>query len=498
MVGLGCLLRDGDPRAAPRMARDSDGYTDAGGPDRLRRHPRGRFVAGDVDWRPRLLHVPHRPTAPQRGRVHTDRPQAERAVPCEPFVAGGIFRRDRGRDARRIPAAEPGRLRHPGTHPSARPRRDPHPGRMLVGRLGRLLDDRLRRLDALQRHEDDLALLRPPDESVRDPAARVLPFQQRAGRVAVRRSGPADKRGRGPRERDSRPRDGDATGGDPGRRVPRRGGHRAVRLRNLLGPEDGPGALSMATDLQLKSQPQRGRVLPAWAYIGWRWVWRSPAAAIVPLLQPFFFLYFLHLIAPESYFPLQVAGAMLFSTQNIGSWCLSDSAVFRIELRLQDIFVASPHDKLHYLFGVAFSNLIPAAPALIALAVILAMVTHVTVVGWIVLVACILTVWVLYSAIGIAVSSRLRSQREVWPVGNLIFTLLGILSPLYYPLSKLPPVWRELAQLLPATYAALLVQGTLGLDPSAAGNLAVDAGLLVLSTAGGLLLAWRLYQWRER
>src|SRR6266498_1407593 len=167
----------------------------------------------------------------------------------------------------------------------------------------------------------------------------------------------------------------------------------------------------MATDVGRPGLPQRGRVLPAWAWIGWRWVWRSPAAAIVPLLQPFFFLYFLHLIAPASYFPLQVAGAMLFSTQNIGSWCLSDSAVFRIELRLQDIFVASPHDKLRYLFGVAFSNLIPAAPALIALGIILASVTYVSLTGWLVLVACILTIWVLYSAIGIAVSSRLRSHR---------------------------------------------------------------------------------------
>lgn len=254
----------------------------------------------------------------------------------------------------------------------------------------------------------------------------------------------------------------------------------------------------MTMDVGLRTQPQRGRVLPAWAWIGWRWVWRSPAAAIVPLLQPFFFLYFLHRIAPPEYFPLQVAGAMLFSTQNIGSWCLSDSAVFRIELRLQDIFVASPHDKLHYLFGVAFSNLIPAMPALIALGIILASVTTVSLMGWLVLVVCILTIWVLYSAIGIAVSSRLRSQREVWPVGNLIFTLLGILSPLYYPLGILPPVWRELAQLLPATYAALLVQGALGLSSAGSVNLAVDAGLLVLSTAVGLVAAWWLYQWRER
>src|SRR3989442_13790998 len=100
----------------------------------------------------------------------------------------------------------------------------------------------------------------------------------------------------------------------------------------------------MATDVARKEQPHRGRVLPAWAWIGWRWVWRSPAAAIVPLLQPFFFLYFLHLIAPESYFPLQVAGATLFSTHKIRSWGRSDSAVFRIEPRAQYTFLASRHD----------------------------------------------------------------------------------------------------------------------------------------------------------
>ncbi|HKW43503.1 MAG TPA: ABC transporter permease [Thermoplasmata archaeon] len=243
--------------------------------------------------------------------------------------------------------------------------------------------------------------------------------------------------------------------------------------------------------------PQRGRVLPAWAYIGWRWVWRSPAAAIVPILQPFFFLYFLHRIAP-AYFALQVAGAMLFSTQNIGSWCLSDSAVFRIELRLQDIFVASPHDKIRYLLGVAFSNLIPAMPAIIVLGIILAFVASVSLAGWLVLAATIVTIWVLYSAIGIAVSSRLRSQREVWPVGNLVFTLLGILSPLYYPLSLLPPVWREVAQLLPSTWAALLVQESLGLPAATPTNVYVDAFLLAVSTAVGLAAAWWLYQWRER
>src|SRR2546427_437516 len=35
----------------------------------------------------------------------------------------------------------------------------------------------------------------------------------------------------------------------------------------------------MATDVARKEQPHRGRVLPAWAWIGGRWVWRSPGVS---------------------------------------------------------------------------------------------------------------------------------------------------------------------------------------------------------------------------
>src|SRR2546426_571939 len=404
-----CLPRDGDPGPVPRVARNRHRDADPGRLVDFRGDPRARFNRGDAHRLARILDVSHRTTSPERGRVHPDRPQVERALPCEPALPRGVLRRDRGRHARRVPAPEPVRPRHPG---------DPSP--------------------------------------------------------AVRRRLAC-----------------------PGRVSPGGGIRRHVRLRNLLGSADGSGALTMAVEVNLGAQPQKGHVLAAWGLIGWRWIWRSPAAAIVPLLQPFFFLYFLHLISDPSYFPLQVAGAMIFSTQNIGSWCLSDSAVFRIELRLQDIFVASPHDKLRYLIGVAFSNIIPALPALVALGIILATVTSVSLTAWLMIVACILIIWVLYSAIGIAVSSRLRSQREVWPVGNLIFTLLGILSPLYYPLSRLPPVWRELAQLLPATYAALLVQGVLGLEPATPVRLALHARLLILSAALRPAPAWWLYQRRE-
>ncbi len=243
-----------------------------------------------------------------------------------------------------------------------------------------------------------------------------------------------------------------------------------------------------------------GRVLPAFAIIGWRWISRNPAAAIAPILTPFIFLYFLKIISPASYFPLEVIGAMMFTTQNIGSWVLGDSANWRIEHGLQDLFVASPMGKVRYLFGIAFSNLIPAAPALIVLGAVLYLTlpTPGPWYAWLVLAAAIAVLWVLFSAIGIAISSRVTSQREIWPVGNLTFTFLGMLSPLYYPISTLPPVWQAAARFLPATYGVLLAQGAFGLLAATPASLLEDAGLLVLSAVVGIVLALRLYRWQGR
>jgi ABC-2 type transport system permease protein len=255
----------------------------------------------------------------------------------------------------------------------------------------------------------------------------------------------------------------------------------------------------MATirDARFESVPRHGALFPAFALIGWRWVSRNLAAAIAPIILPFIFLYFLRLISPPRYIPLEIVGAMLFTTQNIGSWVLGDSATWRIEARMQDLFVASPLDKVRYLFGIAFSNFIPAVPALLALAILLRLTVDVSLLGWFVLGSAIVVLWILFSAIGVAISSRVRSQREIWPVGNLTFTVLGMLSPLYYPLTVLPPLWQAAARFLPTTYAALLVQGVLGLPGTVPSNLGLDALLLVGLAAGGTVLALWLYRWRD-
>jgi ABC-2 type transport system permease protein len=249
--------------------------------------------------------------------------------------------------------------------------------------------------------------------------------------------------------------------------------------------------------------PTEGRALPAFAVVGWRWISRNPAVAITPVLLPFIFLYFLSLISPPSLLPLEIVGAMLFTMQNIGSWTLGDSAFWRIECSLQDLFVASPLSRIRYLFGIAFSNLIAMLPALAILTVLLAWAggahgVPLTPLGGVALVGSLLALWVLFSSIGIAISSRIKTQREIWPVGNLTFTILGMLSPLYYPLTALPPLWQDVARFLPTTYAALLVQGVLGITPASPGELVLYAGLLAISAVVGLTITLRLYRWGDR
>jgi len=256
-------------------------------------------------------------------------------------------------------------------------------------------------------------------------------------------------------------------------------------------------------DAAFPDVPRQGRSVPAFLWVGWRWISRNPAVTVTPVLLPFIFLYFLSLISPPSLLPLEIVGAMLFTMQNIGSWVLGDSATWRIECSLEDMFVASPLGRIRYLFGIALSNLIAMLPALAILSVLLYYVGGarghpLTPYAGAVLVGSLAVLWVLFSSIGIGISSRIRTQREIWPVGNLTFTILGMLSPLYYPLSALPPLWQDAARFLPTTYAALLVQGALGITPASAGEM-VEYALLLAACAGvTLVIMLRLYQWGER
>ena len=72
----------------------------------------------------------------------------------------------------------------------------------------------------------------------------------------------------------------------------------------------------------------------------------------------------------------------------------------------------------------------------------------------------------------------------------------GACGVLHAHVARANPVWQDVAKFLPATYAALLVQGAMGITPTDPLTLLRYAAFLLISAAVGIVLALRLYRWR--
>jgi ABC-2 type transport system permease protein len=96
-------------------------------------------------------------------------------------------------------------------------------------------------------------------------------------------------------------------------------------------------------------------------------------------------------------------------------------------------------------------------------------------------------------SIGFLLASLIPTARFAQPIGAILFyPMLGICG-LFTPVSALPPGLRDLARLLPFTYATSLMKGTLMGDRFAAhvGDLAALALIFIVCTT----LASRVFRW---
>ena len=80
------------------------------------------------------------------------------------------------------------------------------------------------------------------------------------------------------------------------------------------------------------------------------------------------------------------------------------------------------------------------------------------------------------------------------PIFSLVLT---VLPPVYYPISYLPGWAQVAARFSPTTYAAELVQGSVGLQPLSFSGAVIDWVALVGCTIALFLIAAFKARWRE-
>ena len=215
------------------------------------------------------------------------------------------------------------------------------------------------------------------------------------------------------------------------------------------------------------------------------------------LASPLSFLFFITIVSRGAYLAYGITGGMVLTMLSVGTGLQSDLTHYRHDLKFQDIVVASPVEAPVYVAGMALSELVYSLPGLAVFVVLFVAEGLATPLSAAVLAGTLVLVWGFASALAFTLATYFQDVRETFLYSPLISLVLTVLPPVYYPLSALPGWAQVVAHLSPTTYAAGLVQGSVGLAPFSVAGAALDWGVLAAFTAGLFLLAAFKARWKE-
>jgi ABC-2 type transport system permease protein len=215
------------------------------------------------------------------------------------------------------------------------------------------------------------------------------------------------------------------------------------------------------------------------------------------LASPLAFLFFIDVISRGTLLAYGVTGGMILMMLSAGTSLQSDLTHYRHDLKFQDVVVASPVEAPVYVAGMALSELVYSLPGAVVFVVLFVAKGYETLESSVVLVGVLLLIWGFATALAFTLATYFQDVRETFMFSPLISTLLTVIPPVYYPLSDLPRWAQIAARFSPTTYAAGLVQGSIGLAPLTLAGGALDWGVLGGVTAALFLVAGVKARWKE-
>ena len=241
----------------------------------------------------------------------------------------------------------------------------------------------------------------------------------------------------------------------------------------------------------------RKRLRSLWAimyYLGFTPMLRNPLFIAFVFSTPFTLLFILFVASNGTALPYGLAGALTMVTTELGLFVGTDLASYKLQNRFQDLVVASPVTPLVYMFGVALSELIFGAPALIILLALIAGqgASAVALAGCL---GVVVLLWVTTTSLGFFFSAYAPNTQNAFIINGFITTILSVLPPVYYSVNVLPKFLVPLAEIVPTTEASALFQGTIGLGYSI--EPASGFAVLLAATVIMLLLVSFRMKWRE-
>ncbi len=233
--------------------------------------------------------------------------------------------------------------------------------------------------------------------------------------------------------------------------------------------------------------------LLAW-YYGFRTIKRGASYVIASLSSPLTLLFLVYIISKGSLVQFAIIGGFIGLVATVALSSSGDAAFMRLQLRIQDLFVASKVNPSDYMIGLTLSYLIFSIPGII-LYIILGSLDHLfTPFNALILALVLIVLVIATSSISFIISGMISHVRNVWGIAGILSIVMTVLPPTFYPYTSLPHTALYFLYLSPATPAAVIAQGAFGLEPVEFFAVYV----LLIETVVFFLLARLMTRWREK
>lgn len=224
---------------------------------------------------------------------------------------------------------------------------------------------------------------------------------------------------------------------------------------------------------------------------------RSPLWTVSTLAMPISLLILLTVLYRGGIgMVMGIIGGLVWTMLSSGTALIGDAAYYRLELKFQQMIVATPTSPLAYTIGLALSEVIFTLPGIILFAILMALKTTVDLLGTLEIAASLVLLWYAISSIAFYSSTLFTYIRYTWAVVSLLTLALGVLPPpVYYPATYLGSAWW-VAYLVPTSATAMIIQNAVRIAHYSTLQIVTAYISNIAWCIMGTLLTLRVARWR--
>ncbi|HZA48603.1 MAG TPA: ABC transporter permease [Nitrososphaera sp.] len=233
---------------------------------------------------------------------------------------------------------------------------------------------------------------------------------------------------------------------------------------------------------------------------GLLWLRRYPASITFTAMIPFAFLFIVFVIGGGQYTHMAFAGSLVSAAAGYGLATGNNIITWKVDYKMQDVFVASPVSSFTYMAGIALAELLFGLPAFVILAVLVVIFSSNFLYSTAIVIATLLLLWASTSSIGYFISTRATHPRFVESFIAFLRIAIVVVPPVFYPVSIVPAEeLRYVAFAIPTTHASLILQHGMGISQTLEGwSPEIGFAVIFAYMIGFALLAKTKAVWREK